>query len=254
MCLLIALSRVIPGAPLVVAANRDEWLERPALAMTSLSEAPRIRGGRDERAGGTWLATSESGLVAGLTNVPMITPSLVPKRSRGELPLLLARHPGALEAARALQSSIRSEEFNPCWMLCGDRDALVYLDLSTAGRPHLQALDPGIHVLENHPLAPSRKTEFVRALLGQPPHELDALTRRLEALLASHEIPPSGRAAGDARPPEAGAACVHAGPYGTRSAQIVIVPERGAPRIRFTVGPSCRNPWQDLPPELQYPA
>ena len=186
MCLLVVLSRVIPGAPLVVAANRDEWLDRPALAMTSLSEAPRIRGGRDERAGGTWLATSESGLVAGLTNVPMIMPPTVPKRSRGELPLLLARLPGALEAARALQSSIRSEEFNPCWMLCGDRDALAYLDLSTSGRPHVEALEPGIHILENRPLGPSPKTDFVRALLGQPPGELDALTRRLESLLASH--------------------------------------------------------------------
>ena len=254
MCLLVVLSRVIPGAPLVVAANRDEWLDRPALAMTSLSEAPRIRGGRDERAGGTWLATSESGLVAGLTNAPMIMPPTVPKRSRGELPLLLARLPGALEAARALQSSIRSEEFNPCWMLCGDRDALAYLDLSTSGRPHVEPLEPGIHILENRPLGPSPKTDFVRALLGQPPCELDALTRRLESLLASHEIPPAARTRGDGRPPETGAACVHAGPYGTRSAQIVIVPDRGAPRIRFTTGPSCENPWQALPAELQYPS
>jgi uncharacterized protein with NRDE domain len=254
MCLLVVLSRVIPGAPLVVAANRDEWLDRPALAMTSLSEAPRIRGGRDERAGGTWLATSESGLVAALTNVPMIMPPTVPKRSRGELPLLLARLPGALEAARALQSSIRSDEFNPCWMLCGDRDALAYLDLSTSGRPHVEPLEPGIHILENRPLGPSPKTDFVRALLGQPPCELDALTRRLESLLASHEIPSAARTRGDGRQPETGAACVHAGPYGTRSAQIVIVPDRGAPRIRFTTGPSCENPWQALPAELQYPS
>jgi hypothetical protein len=94
----------------------------------------------------------------------------------------------------------------------------------------------------------------VRALLGQPPCELDALTHRLESLLASHEIPPPATTHGDARPPETGAACVHAGPYGTRSAQIVIVPDRGAPRIRFTAGSSCENPWQDLPAELQYPS
>jgi hypothetical protein len=94
----------------------------------------------------------------------------------------------------------------------------------------------------------------VRVLLGQPPCELDALTHRLESLLASHEIPPAARTRGDARPPETGAACVHAGPYGTRSAQIVIVPDRGAPRIRFTTGPSCEHPWQDLPAELQYPS
>jgi uncharacterized protein with NRDE domain len=252
MCLLVVLSRIIPGAPLVVAANRDEWLDRPALAMTSLSEAPAVRGGRDERAGGTWLATSESGLVAGLTNAPTNMPPIAPKRSRGELPLLLARLPGALKAARALQSSIRSEEFNPCWMLCGDRDALVYLDLSTSGRPHVEQLEPGIYILENRPLGPSPKTDFVRALLGQPPCEHDALTRRLESLLASHEIPPAALARADGRPPQTGAACVHAGPYGTRSAQIVIVPDRGAPYIRFTTGPSCENPWQALPANLQY--
>ncbi|MGE4054151.1 MAG: NRDE family protein [Vicinamibacterales bacterium] len=253
MCLLVMLWRVIPGYPLVVASNRDEWLERPAVAMTSLSEAPRIRGGRDQRAGGTWLATSESGLVAGLTNVPMIAPPAVPKRSRGELPLLLARSPGALDAARALQSSIRSEEFNPCWILCGDREALAYIDLSTAGRPRVESLAPGIHVLENHPLGPSPKSDFVRAFLGNPPGELDALTHRLESLLASHEIPHRAGARGAARPLETGAACVHAGPYGTRSAQIVVVSDRGAPRIRFTAGPSCTNPWQELPAELRFP-
>jgi uncharacterized protein with NRDE domain len=252
MCLLVVLSRVIPGAPLVVAANRDEWLDRPALSMTSLSEVPAIRGGRDERAGGTWLATSQSGLVAGLTNAPMLVPPSLPKRSRGELPLLLARLPDALEAARALQSSIRSEEFNPCWMLCGDRDALAYLDLSAPGRPRVEALDPGIHILENRPLGPSPKTDFVRALLGQPPGDLDALTRRLQWMLASHEIPPTAGTPADGRPPEAAAACVHAGLYGTRSAQIVIVPDRGAPRIRFTAGPSCENPWQALPADLQF--
>jgi uncharacterized protein with NRDE domain len=253
MCLLVMLSRVIPGAPLVVAANRDERLERPAIPMTSLSETPPIRGGRDEQAGGTWLATSASGLVAGLTNVPLIAPPSPPKRSRGELPLLLARLPSALEAAHALQSSIRSEEFNPCWMLCGDRDALAYVDLSAPGRPRVEPLEPGIHVLENCPLGRSPKAEYVRAFLGAPPRELDALTRRLELLLASHEIPPAARTVGDDRPLELSAACVHAGSYGTRSAQVVIVTDRGTPRIRFTTGPSCTSVWHDLPPSLRFP-
>src|ERR1043165_1181024 len=142
MCLLVMLSRVIPGTPLVVAANRDEWLARPPGAMTSPCETPRIRGGRDERAGGTWLATNESGLVAGLTNVPTTAPPTVPKRSRGELPLLLAKFLDAGEAVRALQSSGCSEEFNPCWMLCGDRNALAYIDLSTSGRPRVEPLGP----------------------------------------------------------------------------------------------------------------
>ncbi len=45
MCLLIVASRLRPDLPLVVAANRDEWLERPALPMDVLKRrGPRILG------------------------------------------------------------------------------------------------------------------------------------------------------------------------------------------------------------------
>ena len=71
VCLLVLLFGVDPDAPLVVAANRDERLDRPAVAMTVLAEGgPRILGGRDNKAGGTWLAVNEYGVVAGLTNRP----------------------------------------------------------------------------------------------------------------------------------------------------------------------------------------
>jgi len=71
VCLLIALSRTVDGAPLVIGANRDEFYGRPATAMTVLQErGPRLLGGRDHLAGGTWLAVSEHGVVAGLTNQP----------------------------------------------------------------------------------------------------------------------------------------------------------------------------------------
>ena len=39
VCLLIALSRVIPGMPLLVAANRDERYDRPAEPVTVLRAA-----------------------------------------------------------------------------------------------------------------------------------------------------------------------------------------------------------------------
>src|ERR1700721_53126 len=91
VCLLVVCSRVIPGFPLVVAANRDERLDRPASAITVLREnEPRILGGRDELAGGTWLAVNEYGVVAGLTNRPSALGRDPTRRSRGELPLVLA--------------------------------------------------------------------------------------------------------------------------------------------------------------------
>ncbi|MFO0748189.1 MAG: NRDE family protein [Myxococcota bacterium] len=71
MCLAIVLHRAHPDWPLVVAANRDELLARPSVTMTVLQEAgPRIHGGKDLLAGGTWLATNEHGVVAGADQPP----------------------------------------------------------------------------------------------------------------------------------------------------------------------------------------
>ena len=73
------------GAPLVVAANRDEYLDRPAEgpALRQLASG-RVLASRDARAGGTWLGLSETGLFAALTNRPCPEPD-PQRRSRGLL-------------------------------------------------------------------------------------------------------------------------------------------------------------------------
>ena len=121
--------------PLIVAANRDEWLERPASPMEVLRRRnPRVLGGRDLLAGGTWMAVNRRGVVAALTNRPTAGGRDSAKRSRGALPLLLAQRGTAAEGAAALVQSVDPAEFNPCWILVGDRDSLFYLERS-AGLP-----------------------------------------------------------------------------------------------------------------------
>ena len=103
MCLLVVASQVVAEEPLIVGANRDEVLDRPSTSVTVLDEGPpRILGGRDELSGGTWLAVNEHGVCAGLTNQPLGDAKDPSKRSRGELPLALARHATASEAVEAL--------------------------------------------------------------------------------------------------------------------------------------------------------
>src|ERR1700679_171007 len=121
-CLLVMAFGLDPEAPLVVAANRDERLDRPATSMTVLRASdPRILGGRDERAGGTWLAVNEFGLVAGLTNRPVPDGIDPAKRTRGELPVLLASHRSAAEAVDDFLRRISPSDYNPAWFLVGDR-------------------------------------------------------------------------------------------------------------------------------------
>src|SRR5580698_5185507 len=118
MCLLIALFGVTDGAPLIVAANRDERYARPAVSMTVLQESdPAILGGRDELAGGTWLAVNEHGVVAGLTNRPSPAGRDPNRRSRGELPLLLAARPSADSAAATFVANVQPSLYNPAWLL-----------------------------------------------------------------------------------------------------------------------------------------
>jgi uncharacterized protein with NRDE domain len=244
VCLLIVLHRVRPDEPLVVAANRDELYARPARAMERLGEAPRVVGGRDEVAGGTWLAVSERGVFAGLTNLPAPSGRDPTRRSRGELPLRLARGPDATAAVEAFRRTVRPADYNPAWILAGDREALFYLDL-TGDALGVRTLAPGLHVLENRPLeAPSPKADAVRAALAGierlPP---DQLLARLASVLASHEVPP-GVGAGP-RPPETEAACVHGDRYGTRSSTLVVVGRSGPPLVCYTEGPPCTNPFVD---------
>ena len=228
MCLLAVFSRAHAAAPLVVAANRDEWLGRPASPMEVLqAAAPRILGGRDLIAGGTWLAVNEHGVVAALTNQPSLGVRDPSRRSRGELPLRLAAHATAAEAAEALVKEVRAEEYSPCWILVADREQTCYLDLTGEGPPRARALGPGLHILENKPLdARSAKVDAVRASLGTA---FDAAA--LQRALASHET----------------GACVHAGAYGTRASSIIFVPAEGRPRFHYTAGSPCMSPLLEAP-------
>lgn len=86
MCLIAFALHADPGCPLLIAANRDEFLDRPteALHRWTLSDGTEIVAGRDLRDGGTWLGLSPRGRVAMLTNVRQTQAGPGP-RSRGEL-------------------------------------------------------------------------------------------------------------------------------------------------------------------------
>jgi uncharacterized protein with NRDE domain len=255
MCLLIAMSGVVADAPLIVAANRDERLERPAVPMTVLRDhGPRILGGRDELAGGTWLAVNEHGVVAGLTNQPSASGRDPSKRSRGELPLAFASCASAAEAVAAVTTTLNPADYNPCWMLVGDRSSLFFIGIAGHGEPEIERLGPGLYVLENAPLQPrSAKAGFVTGLIDsalsqQADHGAASTVAALEAVLGSHEpaIPEARTdATGRVWPPEVTAACVHVEGYGTRSAMTVVVPVSGMPSVRVADGRPCESDLRD---------
>lgn len=86
MCLIAFALNARADCPLLIAANRDEFWDRPTLPLLSwaMPNGAVIHSGRDERAGGTWLGFNNGGRVAMLTNVRRAEPRHFP-RSRSEL-------------------------------------------------------------------------------------------------------------------------------------------------------------------------
>lgn len=242
MCTLVALHRCVPGAPLVVAANRDEYHARPA-------EGPGLRVGPwglalaplDVRAGGTWLGLSASGLFAAVTNRPGAEPDPA-RRSRGLLVLDALIATTAREAADRLEA-LPSGAYNPFNLLVADRHsacAITYLD-----RPRRIDLEPGAHVLGNaDPLAPptpkiARLREQVTRTAAGP---AEAVLDGLAAICRGHE----------AEDGPLGATCVHSSVYGTRSSALLRLSEFGEDdAFRFADGAPCRTEYEDFTPLLR---
>ncbi len=68
MCLLVLCSRIVPDAPLVLGANREEAYARIGEPPQVLPGMLRVVAGRDPTAGGTWLGLNERGVLVAVTN------------------------------------------------------------------------------------------------------------------------------------------------------------------------------------------
>ena len=212
MCLLVFVWQTEPAYSLVVAANRDERFERPAQSLCVLRDRdPRILGGRDDLAGGTWLAVNQHGVVAGLTNRPSPGGRDLSKRSRGELPLMAAEQRTAHDAVHELARHVRPGRLQPGMAPGGDRDSLHYVEIAADRPPSFRVLSPGIHILENVALGErSLKVDRVRSLMAAATSNGEPLWTALPTVLADHTVP---TAEGEVRPEvaEGGAEARHPG-------------------------------------------
>ncbi|MFO0929748.1 MAG: NRDE family protein [Gemmataceae bacterium] len=110
MCLLAILYRVAGDAPVVVAANREEFYARGGDPPRRLDGVPAV-GGVDPHHGGTWLGVNRHGVLVAVTNRRKSTEPAVP-RSRGLLVRDLLAQPSAAEATAA--AITRAGDGQPC--------------------------------------------------------------------------------------------------------------------------------------------
>lgn len=85
MCLIALAYMAHPRFPLIVAANRDEFMDRPTEPAHWWKDAPGIFAGRDKRAGGTWMGITRRGRFAAITNYRQMQMQFPAGPSRGQL-------------------------------------------------------------------------------------------------------------------------------------------------------------------------
>jgi uncharacterized protein with NRDE domain len=146
MCLIALAWRAHPQRPLVVAANRDEWRERPAKPAHWWPDHPNLLAGRDLQAGGTWMGVTKEGRFAAVTNFRDPSDKRSTARSRGSLvaDFLLSDETASAFLARLAP---HAGEFNGFNLVLGDGEGLYYFG-SREGEA--RAVEPGVHALSNH--------------------------------------------------------------------------------------------------------
>lgn len=103
MCTLVILRRPEHDWPVVIGANRDEMIDRPAKPPgRHWPDRAEIVAGIDLLAGGSWLGVNDWGVAAAVLNRHGSLGPAAGLRSRGELVLEALDHADAVDAAAAL--------------------------------------------------------------------------------------------------------------------------------------------------------
>ncbi|HRL21351.1 MAG TPA: NRDE family protein [Alcaligenes sp.] len=244
MCIAYIALGVNTDWPLIIAANRDEFHARPALAARPWPNEPAILAGLDVRAGGTWLGLErEHGRLALLTNYrePLAAPE-PGRRSRGELipQFLRERRPPAAFLQELHAQDQHYAGFN-----------LFVLQWPTASSPmlagyysnrhpqgHPMQLDAGTRVLSNEWLdSPWPKSQYLKNTLDAS--RFDGSDQAVEALFDAlrHDRP-----APDAQLPRTGLSLererllsspfIISPEYGTRCSTVIVVDKHGRGLLR----------------------
>ena len=145
MCLIAFAWRAHSRFDLLVAANRDEFHERPARAAHWWPRPAGLFAGRDERAGGAWCGAGRDGRFAAVTNVRE-PGARAGDWSRG---VLVRDYFSAAYSARQWVDWVSAHDrwFAPFNLLVGDRETLWFA--SNRGRVRALELRPGVHAISN---------------------------------------------------------------------------------------------------------
>ena len=247
MCTLAILRRPGHDWPVVIAANRDEMIDRPWLGPgRHWPDRAHVTAGQDALAGGSWLGVNDDGLCAGILNRTGALGPAAGKRSRGELVLDALDHADAAAAAMAL-ADIDGAAYRPFNLVIADSEEAFWLRHDGGKAPAFHALPEGLSMFTARERN-DRKSARIRTHLeafeaATPPHPELGAWEEWSALLA--------RGAGDSGGDAEAAMCIEpVGGFGTVNASLIALPRPGRPDIApvwlFAPGPPNSHPFENI--------
>ena len=234
MCLIVFAWQVIPCAPLVAAANRDEYYARPTAPAGNWVTHPAIYAGRDLQAGGSWMGiaqqqvdgtTGPAARFAAITNIRSPQEQQIDAPSRGAL---VADYLAGSMTPQQYVASIEhgSDAYNGFNLLLGDGTTLVWFsnrghDDARNGQP----LAPGIYGISNAlldtpwPKVVNTKAQFASLLFQCASDEAYFEMLADTDCALDHRLPQTGVPIEFER--ALSAVCIDLPDYGTRTSTVV---------------------------------
>ena len=234
MCLIVFAYRIHPDYPVIMAANRDEFYERPTHALAHWQDGSGIVAGRDLEGGGTWMGAHAKGGLAALTNFRDPDSLRANTPSRGHLVTDFLKGPTTLNDYLK-KIEFNAHRYNGFNILLSNGSRWAYYS-NRGGAP--RTLAPGIHGLSNHLINTpwpkvTRSCQALENLLnpGRVPR-MDAIMEILQdrEVPADEALPRTGIGMEWER--LLGSVFIHSDVYGTRSSTVLMVASDGRARIR----------------------
>jgi uncharacterized protein with NRDE domain len=252
MCTLIMLYRPDHPWPMLIAANRDEMLNRPwQPPCRHWPDQPNVVAGLDERGKGSWFGLNDNGVVASIMNRRNTLGPVMGKRSRGELVLKVLDYTDAKAAAEALSHTDMStyRAFN---LVIADSKGAYWLRHTEAGnqaRIDVTKLAPGLSMItayDCNDMSSPRVRRYLPLFLAAPvpaPERDD--WSAWKALLVDRESDPGTG-------PYGAMNIVTDHGFGTVSSLLVALPARERPGIQprwlFAAGRPDLAPFNNVTP------
>ena len=247
MCTLVILRRPDHPWPVIIGANRDEMVGRPAAAPARhWPDRPEVVAGLDRLAGGSWLGVNDWGVAAAILNRRGSLGPAKGQRSRGELVLEALDHPDAVAAAAAL-SHLDPRAYRTFNLIVADNRDGFWLRHADTGKIEVRPLKDGLSIVAAGEIDDLRTRRLELAApkfrAATPPNPDRDEWREWEALLSDAES-----LVGE--PAESALRFHLPRGYGTVSSALIALPEPNEgerrPRFRYAQWQPAELPWSDV--------